>query len=400
MKKHRPYKLAYFVTHPIQYQVPLLRLLSARPEIELSVFFLSDISTRNFRDAGFGQRIEWDTPLLEGYRSTFLPCRWGKEKFGFWHPGVSGIRRVLTDSPWDAVWFHGYAHHALMWGIINALQLGIPLFFRGESTLSCSPAGGIKDRFIRRLIRHMSALLWISSDNREYYIYYGARKEQLFFVPYAVDNDFFQAKAQEAGKNLIQLKQQLGIHDNLPVILYASKFLKRKNPVVLFDAYARLSEDGISPPPAYLLYIGNGEERGTLEQRIEMHGWQNRVKLLGFKNQTELPAYYALCDLFVLPSSQEPFGLVINEVMNAGKAVISTEIVGASRDLVQPGRNGLIVPAGDVSALASALQQALSDREQLRQMGNESRKIIEHWSFSQDVTGILQALRTVGKQYD
>jgi glycosyltransferase involved in cell wall biosynthesis len=202
----------------------------------------------------------------------------------------------------------------------------------------------------------------------------------------------------EAQQSLPGLRQSLGLTEPLPVILYASKLMKRKNPLLLFEAYRQLSRDQISPPAAYLLYVGDGEERPAIEQRIHELGWSSHVKVLGFKNQTELPRYFVLCDLFVLPSQREPFGLVINEAMNAGKAIISTNEVGASRDLVHEGRNGFVVPAGDVIALSQALSAALSDRARLRQMGDASQSIIAKWSFQQDIDGIMQALERVRRR--
>ncbi len=68
-------RLAYFVSHPIQYQAPLLRRIAREPDIDLEVFFSSDHSVRGYVDEGFGVKVEWDVPLLEGYRSSFLP-RW------------------------------------------------------------------------------------------------------------------------------------------------------------------------------------------------------------------------------------------------------------------------------------------------------------------------------------
>src|SRR5665811_1535881 len=68
-------RLAYLVTHPIQYQAPLLRRIAADPGIDLTVFFCSDFSLRSYKDAGFGVNVEWDVPLTEGYRSVVLP-RW------------------------------------------------------------------------------------------------------------------------------------------------------------------------------------------------------------------------------------------------------------------------------------------------------------------------------------
>jgi glycosyltransferase involved in cell wall biosynthesis len=309
----------------------------------------------------------------------------------FFQPRVHGIRKRLSEGNWDAVWFHGYAHYALLTGIQAAVSLGIPLFFRSESNLVCSLRGWVKDHFIYWLVRNASALLYVGTDNRKYYEYYGARKDQLFFVPYAVDNAFFGRKASDALPHVPALRAELGLLEDKPVILYAGKLMRRKNPVLLVEAYAALCRDRSQPPP-YLVIVGDGEERSAVLRRAAELGCDSHLRLVGFKNQSELPTYFALCDLFVIPSSKEPFGLVVNEVMNAGKAIISTDEVGATKDLVYEGRNGFVVQAGSVEALASALRRAIADREQLRRMGQESLAIIGGWNFERCVEGVLDAL--------
>lgn len=69
----KPIRLAWLATHPIQYQVPLLRAIAKCSDIDLKVIFFSDFSTRGFIDPDFGRSIKWDTPLLEGYQYEFLP---------------------------------------------------------------------------------------------------------------------------------------------------------------------------------------------------------------------------------------------------------------------------------------------------------------------------------------
>jgi glycosyltransferase involved in cell wall biosynthesis len=386
MKK---YNLAYFVSHPIQYQAPMLRMLAERPEVDLKVFFVSDFSLKDYEDKGFGRKIEWDVPLVDGYEHAFLPRLIERGTRGFFDPFVGGIRSALTERKWDAVWFHGYAHHALLWGIMLASKMGLPIFFRSESNLTCTSGGHIKDAFIRWLVGKASALLWVSTVNKEYYLHYGARKDQLFFTPYAVDNDFFRDKMSSAGSQAQAIREQLALSEDIPVILFASKWIKRKNPLLLLDAFARLRDKGAE---AYLLYVGDGELRDEMKMRVAELNLDKYVKLLGFKNQTELPGYYALCDVFVLPSNKEPFGLVINEVMNAGKAVITTDEVGAAKDLVRDGVNGFVVPAGDKDVLTEALVKILSDQNNITQMGQESLKLIADWNYAADVRGVMGAL--------
>ena len=78
----RKVRLAYLVSHPIQYKAPLLRRIAQEPDIDLTVFFASDFSVREYIDKGFGGDVKWDVPLLDGYRHEFLPSIWDKRKTG------------------------------------------------------------------------------------------------------------------------------------------------------------------------------------------------------------------------------------------------------------------------------------------------------------------------------
>src|SRR5260370_41751959 len=110
----------------------------------------------------------------------------------------------------------------------------------------------------------------------------------------------------------------------------------------------------------FLLYIGEGHLRNQLEARATALGLDS-VKFLGFKNQSELPAFYDMCDLFVMPTVYEPWGLVVNEVMNARRAVVISDEVGCAPDLVENGINGLVFRARDVADLSRALAEILAD---------------------------------------
>ena len=144
-------------------------------------------------------------------------------------------------------------------------------------------------------------------------------------MPYAVDNEFFRRKAEEAAGRREVFRESIGLDPGRPVILYASKFMARKHPMDLLEAYISLSPDGLREPDPYLLFVGNGEERNKLEKRAIATGW-NSIRFMGFRNQSELPAFYDLCDLFVLPSTHEPWGLVINEVMNVKPVIVTAQV--------------------------------------------------------------------------
>lgn len=391
----RPFRLAYLVSHPIQYQAPFLRRIAAHPKIDLTVFFMSDMSVRGYHDPGFGIQVKWDVPLTEGYRHQFLPAVGGNDRISFWRPFVYGLRRHLADGEFDCLLLCGYAHQANLRAIKAARKLGIKVMMFGESHLKSHRRSKVKlwlkGLFLRRLFRWVDAFLAIGTLNREYYLHYGVPEHRIFWMPYSVDNEFFRSRAVEASQTREKLRQELGLEPDRPVILFASKFQARKRAGDLLEAYIRLSPDGFQEPHPYLLFIGDGEERASLEHRVRQRKWSS-TRFLGFRNQTEMPRYYDLCDVFVLPSEYEPWGLVVNEVMNAGKAVIVTDHVGCGPDLVRDGENGYVIPVGDVDALADRLRRLMVNLGLVHRMGEESLHRISTWTYDTGVHALLQAM--------
>jgi len=120
----------------------------------------------------------------------------------------------------------------------------------------------------------------------------------------------------------------------------------------------------------------------------------NDVRFMGFRNQSELPAFYALADIFVLPSINETWGLAVNEAMNAGCAIITTDQVGSAADLVRSGENGFSVPARDVPLLADALAACIA-QDRFRAMGKRSLALVQGWGITENVSGLRRALGLV-----
>lgn len=386
-------RLAYLVSHPIQYQAPLLRLLAQEPQVYLKVFFGTN-TAEGFRDSGFGTSVKWDVPLLEGYDHEFLPALASREITSV-RPLNWGIGRRLKQGAFDVLWVHGYTRLASLSGILAAKRLGLKVMVRDEANGSAArrsvARAGARRLFYAALAHVADAFLAIGTLNREYYRRLGIAADRIFSVPYAVDNAFFRERAIDAGRRREELRRGLGLTAGRPVILFSGKLVPRKGPMLLAEAYQQLSKDGRSEPEPYLLFAGDGELRGAIEKMAADLGWRS-MRVLGFKNQTELPALYDLCDLFVLPSFYEPWGLVVNEVMNAARPVIVSDKVGCWPDLVKPEINGDVFPAGDAQALAGVMARVLADRDALLRMGEASRGVIGKWSFSEDLAGIRAAL--------
>ena len=387
----RDLRLAWLATHPIQYQAPLLRALARRPGLDLTAIFFSDFSTRNYVDREFGRAVEWDVPLLEGYRHEFLHVA-GSRDIGitFLRPHISGLRERLTRQNFDAVLVQGWNHYGHVMAAWLARRAGIKVLLRCEATDHVTSSSGIKGAARNILVRFMlgqvDQFLAIGTRNRSFYLARGIAQERIGHMPYCVDNSYFRARAGAADK--IRLRAELGLDDGRPVILFASKLIARKHGDDLLNAYARLAD--LKP---YLLFVGDGEQRSGLMRMAEDKGL-SAVRFPGFRNQSELPAFYALADIFVLPSVDETWGLVVNEAMNAGCAIVVTDQVGSGADLVKNGENGFVVAARDVAALTHALSATLEENRYLG-MGQRSLELIAGWGIEANVAGLSAALERI-----
>jgi glycosyltransferase involved in cell wall biosynthesis len=394
-------RLAYLVSHPIQYQAPLLRRIAEEPDIDLTVFFGSDFSVRGYRDEGFGVGVKWDIPLLDGYRHEFLPRLRDRGTVSVASPLNYGIVSRMHgeggDAAFDALWVHGYATVNAMHGIAAAKALGIPLLLRAEGWLGDRERSAARLALKRTMFAGLRLLvdgvLPIGTLNAEYWRTYFGDKVPQFPMPYAVDNGYFAERAREAQTGRAALQAELGLDPARPVILFAGKLQTRKHCDHLIEAYRRLSRGAGEEPGPVLVIVGDGEERAALERQAAATGFGG-IRFCGFRNQSEMPRFFDLATVFVLPSRHEPWGLIVNEVMNAARPAIVSDDVGCAPDLIDDGDNGCIVPVGDVDALARALERVLEPGV-AEAMGQRAFERIQSWSFEEDVCGLRQALAEV-----
>jgi glycosyltransferase involved in cell wall biosynthesis len=248
----------------------------------------------------------------------------------------------------------------------------------------------LKKAFFQLLKHFVSGVLTVGTLNQEYWRHYLGDNIPLFLMPYAVDNEYFQQRSLEAMTKRDELRRELAIETGRPVILFASKLQRRKHCSDLLDAY-RILIGKMSGPLPYLVIVGDGEERVALEEQARTNGLAD-VRFCGFRNQSELPGFFDIASVFVLPARHEPWGLVVNEAMNAATAVIVSDDVGCHPDLITDGVEGFVFPVGDVNALAEALQRVFATPGTAASMGQSALERIRTWSFEEDVLALREAI--------
>ncbi len=385
-------KLAIITSHPIQYYAPWFRVLAQDPQLSIRVFYLWDFGITQQTDPGFQQNIQWDIPLLTGYDYDQVPNsskRPGTSHFwGLQNPSL--LRQVRQYAP-DAVLLMNYNYASLYHFLLHWHDT--PILFRGDSH-RILPATGAKawarQQWITQVYRRFDAVLYVGKANYEYFRAHRVPVDRLFFSPHAIENDRFFAASETAPQQAQDWKQSLGIPANHQVILFAGKFIDKKRPLDLLQAFVQAKLPLVS-----LLFVGSGQLEAELRSQAASHP---HIYFAPFQNQSWMPRTYVIADLFVLPSygPGETWGLAVNEAMCMAKPILVSDHVGCAADLVRSNQNGWIFPAGDVTALAQNLQQAFADRAQLLHWGQASRQIISQYSYQQATKGLQKALFHVG----
>ncbi|MDO8704743.1 MAG: glycosyltransferase family 4 protein, partial [Sulfuricaulis sp.] len=336
-------KIAVITSHPIQYQAPLFRAIARQPDIDLTVFFGSNHGIAPGKvDPGFGKSFAWDVSLLDGYKHIFLNNSRPGREVNDWRLDAPDLKSYFKSERYDAVLVFGWSKVLFWQAIWWARKYSIPLIQRGESNLKHAQSWYVKAAkkiLFPLLFKQFKAFLAIGRLNAELYRHFGVPEAAIFTAPYCVDNDFFSERAAAQTVNARQLRKDFGIRDDDTVFLFMAKFIDRKRPLDLIAAAAKIHAAG----NRHVILVGDGALLETCRNTIAADKLTN-VHLVGFKNQSELPTYYAAADVLVLPSEYETWGLVVNEAMACGLPCIVSDACGAAADMILEGKTGFTYP--------------------------------------------------------
>jgi glycosyltransferase involved in cell wall biosynthesis len=390
MPKQR-YRVLFVASHPVQYQAPLFQLLAARPEIDMHVAYCSLRSAEAAVDAEFETTVKWDLPILSGYRWTYVQNKGSNtESFlGLYNPG---LWKLIRTGNYDAVIsFVGYLR-ATFWIACLAAKLSKTGFLFGTDATTLAPRDGrawkrvFKKVAWPRLFRLADQIIVPSSGTLDLLLSLGLPRERITLTPYTVNNEWWTQESKKVDRAAV--RSSWGASPGDLVILFCAKLQPWKRPLDLLRAFAKAARSN-----AWLVFAGAGPLKAQLESEAKTLGVASRVRFLGFVNQSRLPAVYRSADVMVLPSEYEPFGVVVNEAMCCGCAVIASDRVGSARDLIAPTQSTFIYPCGDTDALADLLRRVATDRALLESVGRACLAHMRTWSPEHNITATMAAIR-------
>jgi glycosyltransferase involved in cell wall biosynthesis len=338
--------ISIFVSHPTQYHAPIFRELSKNKKLIINVYYFYKHGSVKSYDYDFKKTFKWDGSLLKCYKYKFIAEQKSNIKIINILQSLSKIKKYITNS--DAVLVFGWNNFYYLSIIFYTYISSKILILLAENNLLKKKNFFIKK--IKRIIiyiflKFFDYFLSIGTNNKNYYLYHGVKRKNIYQTFYTVDTNFFNnfnssfAFSKKMNKKFFIKKKNF-------IFIWVGKFIDRKNPIEVIKAIQFLKNNNF-----HLFMIGSGPLLDRCHKYIKDHSINN-IHLVGFKNQKQLKKFYSISNCLVLSSKYETWGLVLNEAMSSGLPCIATKSSGAVQDLIRHGSNGYIYNSGSVEELA------------------------------------------------
>ncbi|MEW5595558.1 glycosyltransferase family 4 protein [Peribacillus frigoritolerans] len=351
-------KILYLTNIPAPYRVSFFNELGKMCDLTV-LFERSDASDRN---------IQWFENKNDSYKAFFLR---GKNIRA--DSAISfDVLRYLRKGSYDLIVIGGYSTPTAMLAI-NYLKLKrIPFVLNAD--------GGIindDEHWFKRAIKRYyisSADFWLSTakETTKYFEYYGANSKRIFLYPFTSLKEESVLKNPLDQKMKNKYKYKLNMKEE-KIILSIGRFIHLKGFDVLLNACKNL-------PKNYGIYIVGGvptQEFLTIKEEMNL----TNVHFINFKSKKELEEYYMASDLFVLPTREDVWGLVINEAMSYGLPIITTNKCVAGLELIKNEVNGYIVPVNDIETLEKRINEILENELMADKMSSSNINEIKKYTI-------------------
>ena len=316
----------------------------------------------------------WDIEQKKMENSVFLESKTIKikKRYDNYYLHIpTGVSKVLNKIEPDVVVGSEY-NPTIIQALNYCKRKKIPFVSWTDGTLFSERNRNFVQKFLRRyVVGKADAFIASSTKSKEAQIYYGADEKKCHISYLAVDVDKYIQEPQGQGTGKI---------------LCVGSLIERKGVDLLLNALAKVN-------CSYSLCLaGEGTEKEQLQKRAEELQIIDKVQFLGQLSREELLKHYADSDLFVFPTREDCFALVILEAMCSGLPIVCSKYADGAYDLIEEGKNGIIIDPYDETAFAESIEKVLGNKELRENMQENSKEILEKFRFANIAKGYMEAI--------
>ena len=294
----------------------------------------------------------------------------GKGPGGAFHSALRVLAIARKVAP-ELTYIAGYVHLQTMLAIVYSVITGRRFVVHADVFNNGRPAGrlvwlklALREGLRKLVFRYADAILVCGRLGVETAQEAGCPQEKIRDFPYSVS--LARIRGDQPEKIPEQCIDDLGV--GRQVILFSGRMIPRKGLPTLLEAMTKVNNDA-----DWVLWIeGAGPELEHFSRQAEELGIAEKCRFLGFC-QYDLHSWLVRsADIVVVPSFEDSWGIVVDEGLQLGKAVVSTHATGSAVDRIVDGQNGFIIAAGDSALLAKRLSALLSDRALRERLGQSA----------------------------
>lgn len=365
------------------YRIPLFNYISLQKDMKFKVVALAEMEDNRNWELKKGD-IKFDYEVLPGWHSFI----WGKKREVAIHINKYVLKILRRFNP-DVVITSGYDSLAY-WQAFLYCKLYRKKFilWNGTTPLSAGSTRGIRSLLKYVIVRGADRYIAYGTKAKEYLEYLGAKSENIYISTNTIDTKYFQSKVMKY-RNKDSFKRDRKQYPKY-LLLYVGQLIRRKGIIQVLKALDSLSDSEVG-----LMIVGSGPGENILKEFFKEKNIKN-IFFEGLKQQEEIIKYYTIADLFILPSFEEVWGLVINEALASGLYVFGSKYAGASYDLIKKGWNGEIFDPNNIKEFISMIEQAKENIGNIRRRRKSiSQCICKEFGINNSAQEFLKAIKTV-----
>lgn len=343
-------KLIIFAMHPIPYLSPLFREIYKLNK-STTVFFLDTLGLKKHYNPYFKKTVDGNKTYISGYKNYFLKNLSKKVITGFFSRINFDVFKIIKKEENKYILINGYQTFSSWLILFSSIIFKKKIIFKGETIRE--KRNIFKTILIKIFFLKIKFFLYSCSGNLKFYKSLKIPNKKLISFPCCVDYDFFLRYKKKYINRRDQLRNKFGYKKKTKVILFVSKFIKRKNPGEIIRCIRSMN----SNYNAELLFVGGGPEEKKM--KLECKKKNIKAKFISFLSQKKLSEVYLISDVYINTSYYDASPKTLNEALCFDIPIISPiKNIGQAKDIILDGKNGYKYQQGNLNDLKKKIRKS------------------------------------------